>query len=136
MNPKNFQLAKQLRQELHQNPELSNKEIWTKKHLIEFFKKHTSLKIVDRGLWFYAIYHAGEDKPNIAFRADFDAVPMDEGIKLPHGSQNPGVSHKCGHDGHAAGEAKVFIKENNIQEIFAYHNMSGIKKNSINVILE
>lgn len=38
----------------------------------------------------------------IAFRADMDALPIPETIELPHGSQNEGVSHKCGHDGHCA----------------------------------
>lgn len=166
MKKSNLELVKKLRHELHKYPEPSNKEVWTKQHLMDFLKEHTSLEIVDRGLWFYAIYHAGKDKKNIAFRADFDAILMPEGIELPYGSLNPGVSHKCGHDGHSstlagfalevdqngadkniyflfqhaeetgdgAAEAKVFIKEHNIEEIFAYHNSSGLKKNSINVI--
>jgi amidohydrolase len=90
------------RHELHRHPELSCKEAWTKQHLIDFLKQHTALEVVDRGLWFYAAYRAGESKPNIAFRADFDALPMDETISLPYGSQFPGVAHKCGHDGHSS----------------------------------
>jgi amidohydrolase len=162
----NLELAKQLRHELHQHPEISNEEKWTKRHLINFLKKHTSLEIVDRGGWLYAIYRAGEEKKNIAFRADFDALPMPEMIDIPHASKNPGVSHKCGHDGHAASlagfalevdqkgadnnifflfqhaeetgdgaiQCAAFIKEHNIDEIFAFHNMSGMAFNSINVI--
>lgn len=165
MKEQNYQLAKQLRHELHQNPELSNNESWTKNHLIEFIKKHTKLEIVDKDLWFYAIYRAGEDKLNIAYRADIDAIPMQEDIDIPYKSQNPGVSHKCGHDGHAAAlagfaleidqegadknifflfqhaeetgdgakECAQFIKENDIKEIFAYHNMSGMPFKSINI---
>ena len=38
----------------------------------------------------------------IAFRADMDALPIPETIALPYGSQNAGISHKCGHDGHSA----------------------------------
>lgn len=163
MDPKNFELVKELRHELHENPEPSNFEVWTKNHIIEFLVKHTNLEIVDRGRWFYAVYHAGKDKPSIAFRADFDAILMDEEIDLPYGSKNKGVSHKCGHDGHTAvlvgfalevyqngadknifflfqhaeetgdgaAEAKVFIKENKIEEIFAFHNMSGEKRNTV-----
>ncbi|WP_227939606.1 M20 metallopeptidase family protein [Alkalihalobacillus deserti] len=166
MENKNLKLTKQLRHELHQHPELSNQEVWTKQHLIDFLKVHTKLEIVDNGLWFYAIYHAGEDKKNIAFRADFDALPMQEHIDIPHASQFPGISHKCGHDGHSAclagfaleidqkgadknifflfqhaeetgdgaAQCAAFIKENNIEEIFAYHNMSGMAFNSVNVI--
>jgi amidohydrolase len=95
-------LAVALRRELHQHPELALQETWTKEHLAGFLRLHSSLEIVDRGHWFYALYRAGKDRPNIAFRADFDALPMDEAIALPHGSRIPGVSHKCGHDGHSA----------------------------------
>ncbi|QFG00260.1 amidohydrolase [Psychrobacillus glaciei] len=166
MEKKNLELAIQLRHELHQHPELSNHEAWTKQHLINFLKTYTKLEIVDNGKWFYAIYRAGEGKKNIAYRADFDALPMPEVIDIPHASQFPGVSHKCGHDGHSASlagfaleidqkgadknifflfqhaeetadgavECVSFIKGNNIEEIFAYHNMSGIPFKSVNVI--
>lgn len=36
----------------------------------------------------------------IALRADMDALPMDEETNLDYRSQNPGVFHGCGHDGH------------------------------------
>ena len=44
---------------------------------------------------------SGSSRP-IAFRADMDALPIPESIILPYGSQNEGISHKCGHDGHCA----------------------------------
>lgn len=69
MKDENLELVKELRHELHQHAELSNHEEWTKMHLMNFLKKHTKLEIIDNGLWFYAIYNAGEDKKNIAFRA-------------------------------------------------------------------
>lgn len=103
MNEKNFELARELRHELHEHPELSNNEIWTKDHLMKFLNKHTKLEIVDKGAWFYAVYKAGDDKGNIAFRADIDAIPFQEKDKLSYASKVPGVAHKCGHDGHAAG---------------------------------
>ncbi len=93
-----------LRHELHQHPELSLQEHWTRQHLMEFLKSHTTLEIVDRGAWFYAVKHAlkkGGSDP-IAFRADFDALPIAEPGTLPYASACPGVSHKCGHDGHSA----------------------------------
>ena len=40
--------------------------------------------------------------PTIAFRADFDALAIEEPEGLPFVSQNPGVMHACGHDAHAA----------------------------------
>lgn len=166
METKNLNLTKQLRHELHQHPELSNQEVWTKQHLIDFLRMHTKLEIIDKGLWFYAVYRAGEDKKSIAFRADFDAISMQETMDLPYASKFPGIAHKCGHDGHAASlvgfaleidqngadknifllfqhaeetgdgavQCAAFIKENNIEEIFAYHNMSGMSLKSVSVI--
>ncbi len=103
MNDKNFELAKRLRRELHRHPELSMEEVWTKKHLIEFLNENTTKwEIVNRGRWFYAVYRAKCPKKKIAFRGDFDALPVPDEIDAPYRSEIPGVGHKCGHDGHAA----------------------------------
>ncbi|MBQ4577196.1 MAG: amidohydrolase, partial [Firmicutes bacterium] len=55
MNTKNYELAVQLRRQLHAHPELSLEEHWTKQYLMDFLKEHTTQwEIVDRGCWFYA----------------------------------------------------------------------------------
>ena len=166
MKKENYDLAIELRRELHQHPELSNEETWTKNRLIDFLKTHTkNIQIVDKGNWFYAKYYAGEDQKSIAFRADFDALPMDEVIDLPWASKQPGKAHKCGHDGHSAtlaafalevdqnganqnifflfqhaeetgdgaAECVELVKEHQIDEIYAYHNMSGFPFKSIGI---
>ncbi|MDR1176891.1 MAG: amidohydrolase [Treponema sp.] len=112
MEKEHLDLAVTLRRELHRHPELAGREIWTKRYLIDFLRRHTSLEIVDRGRWFYALYQAGRDRQNVAFRADFDALPIDETIDLPYGSQFPGVAHKCGHDGHSACLAAFALEVN------------------------
>ena len=172
MNNGNLKEVIKLRHILHQHPELSMEETWTKNCLMNYIRDHTELEIYDRGRWFYAIYRSlgdgrdGQNRKNIAFRGDFDAIRMDEGIDLPYGSGNPGVAHKCGHDGHSAAlaglalevdqegadhnvfflfqhaeetaegaaECVEFIKEEKIDEIFAFHNKSGMEKGSVNVI--
>ena len=115
-----------LRHELHAHPELSGQERETKRRLREFIRENTCLGILDRGSWFCACKAppgegpavtgartdgraetevrepAVETRGGIAFRADFDALPVPETIALPYASRNEGVSHKCGHDGHAA----------------------------------
>lgn len=51
--------------------------------------------------------------PTVLLRADMDALPIEETLPLEHASTNPGVSHKCGHDGHmamAVGLARRFSK--------------------------
>ena len=94
----------ELRHLLHRYPELSCQEEKTRETLIRFLRLHTDLRIVPREGWFYAVYQseAAEKRPPIAFRADMDALPMEEGLALPYASRHRGVAHKCGHDGHAA----------------------------------
>ncbi|MGN0193872.1 MAG: M20 family metallopeptidase [Pseudoramibacter sp.] len=99
-----------LRHDLHRHPELSGKESWTKAHLMAFIADHTDLKIVDKGTWFYALYvPETETQGPIAFRADMDALPIDEDDTLPYASEVPGVSHRCGHDGHSAALAAAAV---------------------------
>ena len=38
----------------------------------------------------------------IAFRADIDALPIEEKTGAPYASTHPGKMHACGHDGHTA----------------------------------
>ena len=97
-----YELATELRHELHQHPELAGEEVWTKARLIRFLQENTKLEIVDKGKWFYAAYKGGGDKPGIGFRADFDALPFPDNVDVPYVSLTPGKGHKCGHDGHAA----------------------------------
>ena len=99
-----FQEVYVLRHELHQHPELSLQEKRTRQYLISWLEERTSLHIVELERGFLAIKEP--DGPAtccaIAFRADYDALPIEESDELPYRSVNPGVSHKCGHDGHSA----------------------------------
>lgn len=104
MERENYLLIEQLRHELHQHPELSYQEIWTKQHLMQFLEQHTKLELHDGEKYFYTVWHAAKptEKAAVAFRADFDALPIEDEIDVPYRSCIPGVGHKCGHDGHAA----------------------------------
>ena len=102
MDRNNLALAVELRHALHAHPELSNQEEWTRAELMRFLRAHTSLAVIDRGNWFYAVYRAPQAKRRIAYRADFDALPIEDACGAPYASKIPGVGHKCGHDGHSA----------------------------------
>ncbi|KPI83646.1 putative N-acyl-L-amino acid amidohydrolase [Leptomonas seymouri] len=110
MQHTNYEAAVALRHELHAHPELSNEEVWTKQRIFDFMRSHTKrIQFHDRGTWFYGVYREPAKKAGIAkprdtlmFRADFDALPMDEAIQLPWASKIAGKAHKCGHDGHSA----------------------------------
>lgn len=90
------------RHTLHENAERSNQEHRTMALLIQFIKENSSARVVKKDGWFYAWRPGRSGSRNLAFRADMDAVAVDETIPLPYASQTPGVSHKCGHDGHMA----------------------------------
>ena len=103
MDKENLVKITQLRHRLHQCAELSGRERETGRLLREFLKDNTSLEIIEKNGWFYAVKRGADLKAgSIAFRADMDALPIEESIPLPYASLHAGVSHKCGHDGHSA----------------------------------
>ncbi len=114
MNEKNLNLITELRHELHAHAELSGQELNTKKLLMDFISRNTSLEVVDKGRWFYA--HLAESDPvvtlkrPIVFRAEMDALPMREKLDLSYASLNPEAAHKCGHDGHCAALAGLALE--------------------------
>ncbi|MBQ3450016.1 MAG: amidohydrolase [Synergistaceae bacterium] len=113
MNKENLKKIIELRHELHKYPELAMNESHTKRRLMNFIEANTNLAVVDCGKWFYASRYV-EGTSAIAFRADMDALPMNESITLPYASVNEGVSHKCGHDGHCAALCGLALELANI----------------------
>ncbi|NEX78131.1 amidohydrolase [Bacillus thermocopriae] len=117
----------ELRRDFHQYPELSFEEERTSKKVAEYLRA-CGLKVREHvnGYGVTADLIVDEAEPMIAFRADMDALPIQEETDLPFASQIPGVMHACGHDGHTAillGVAKLlsFQKERlkgNVRFIF------------------
>lgn len=93
---------KEIRQYLHKHPELSGNEHNTAKYIIGKLEQSNADNIIKvqtcNGV--IAIFKSNIKHPTICFRADFDALPINEINELPYASINPNVSHKCGHDGH------------------------------------
>lgn len=99
------------RRDLHQHPELSNREFRTSAFVAKQLRAlgldvrtgigHTGVVAVLKG---------GRPGPRLAIRADMDALPVTEEVDLPFKStvraqfngQDVGVMHACGHDGHTA----------------------------------
>lgn len=124
--------AVRLRHELHENAELSRTEERTKRIITEFITENTRLEPHDMGAWCYFAYRAsGGGKRRIAFRADMDALPIDEGTGLEYCSKTRGVSHKCGHDGHSAALAAFALtvdrygSDNDIFFLFQHAEETG-----------
>ena len=94
-----------LRRTLHQYPELSGCEVNTAQRIKDFILKHHPTDIIEnvgRGTGLAVLYTFGDDGPTIAIRCELDALPIDEPNELNYRSIYPGISHKCGHDGHMA----------------------------------
>lgn len=91
------------RKDLHQHPELSGHEEKTaekiKIQLIKTSPTTLTEKIGGHGI--AATFDYLKEGKHILFRADMDALPIQEINRFPHRSKNKGVSHKCGHDGHS-----------------------------------
>jgi amidohydrolase len=98
------QEIRNLRHKLHQFPELSGEEKETTALLRSLLEKCKPDLLQtgpdEKGIW--AVFESGNPGPVVLFRADIDALPIEEISSLPHASTKPGISHKCGHDGHTA----------------------------------
>lgn len=93
------------RRHLHQNPELSFEEINTTRWLEQMLQDvgvDVIIRPTDTGL-VARVFGKKTGTPSVlAFRADIDALPIQEESDLPYCSAHAGVMHACGHDGHAA----------------------------------
>lgn len=93
-----------LRHELHANPELSGSEEKTAGMIKSFLLDLNPSELIENigGCSILAIFDSGIPGPSVLFRADMDALPIEEKNDIPYRSSNKGVAHLCGHDGHIA----------------------------------
>jgi amidohydrolase len=103
-----------IREHIHAHPELSFEEFETCKYI--------GKQLTEMGVAFSIMAETGlvaiiqgknPEKHTIAFRADFDALPITEANDVPYKSKNIGVMHACGHDFHTAcllGATKVLLQ--------------------------
>src|SRR5687768_1602315 len=100
------------RRDLHQNPELGNRELRTSKVIADHLR---SLKVIEvrekiAHTGVIGILKGGLPGPVVALRADIDALPVEEQVDVPFRSHvktewngvQCGVMHACGHDAHTA----------------------------------
>jgi amidohydrolase len=91
-----------LRRDLHEHPELGNRETRTGALLAERLKTlglEVRYPVAKTGV--VAVLRGGLPGPVTGLRSDIDALPIQERNDVPYRSQNPGVKHACGHDAHA-----------------------------------
>ena len=99
------------RRDLHQHPELSNREVRTSRLIATELKKFgLVVRTGIAGTGVTAWLKGGKPGPKLAIRADIDALPVTEEVDLPFASKakgeylgkSVGVMHACGHDAHVA----------------------------------
>jgi amidohydrolase len=99
------------RRDIHQNPELGNREVRTAKLVADHLRSlglEVKTGIATTGV--IAVLKGGKPGPRIAIRADMDALPVTERNALPFASkvtstfrgETVGVMHACGHDAHTS----------------------------------
>ena len=99
------------RRHLHQNPELSNREVQTAAFIAEklrSFGLQPQTGVAKNGV--VAVLKGAQPGPVVALRADMDGLPVVEEVDVPFASKAKGeyegkpvgVMHACGHDTHMA----------------------------------
>jgi amidohydrolase len=98
-----YEYTRGLRRDFHAHPELGFHEVRTAGIVAKELNSlglETYTGIADTGV--VAILEGAKPGPVILLRADMDALPIHEETGREYASQNPGVMHACGHDGHTA----------------------------------
>jgi amidohydrolase len=99
------------RRDLHEHPELSNREFRTAELVASELQRMGLVvrrKVAHTGV--VALLEGSSPEPVVALRADMDALPVTEETRLPFasrvrtefGGREVGVMHACGHDAHVA----------------------------------
>ncbi|MGL6245241.1 M20 aminoacylase family protein [Pseudomonas sp.] len=93
----------QIRQHIHQHPELGFEEVETSK-LVAGYLRQWGYEVHEGigGTGVVGVLELGDGKRAIGIRADMDALPIKEDNNLAHQSRHAGKMHACGHDGHTA----------------------------------
>ncbi len=88
---------------LHAIPEEHFKEYKTAAYICSVMQSlGYRLKTGLAGTGITADLDSGKPGPCLLFRADMDALPIQEPQDIPYASTHPGWMHACGHDGHMA----------------------------------
>ncbi|WP_164271240.1 M20 aminoacylase family protein [Stenotrophomonas sp. B1-1] len=92
-----------IRHDLHRHPELAFEEHRTSARVAELLQ-HWGYAVTTGvgGTGVIGTLQRGNGTRRLGLRADMDALPIAEETGLAYASQNEGLMHACGHDGHTA----------------------------------
>jgi amidohydrolase len=98
-----FDYTRALRRDFHMHPELGFQEVRTAGIVARELNDlglEVSTGVAETGV--VAMIEGARPGPTALLRFDMDALPIQEETGAAYASQNPGVMHACGHDGHTA----------------------------------
>ena len=98
-----FEYTRSLRRDFHVHPELGFQEVRTAGIVAKELQElglEVSTGVAETGV--VALVEGSRPGPTVLARFDMDALPITEQTGAEYASQNPGVMHACGHDGHTA----------------------------------
>jgi amidohydrolase len=98
-----FDFTRTLRRDFHRHPELGFQEFRTAGVVareLNALGLEVTTGIAKTGV--VALLEGAQPGPVVLMRFDMDALPITEATGAEYASQNPGVMHACGHDGHTA----------------------------------
>lgn len=90
------------RRDLHRRPELSGEEVETARTIVKVLEPMSPSRVLTGlgGHGVAAVFDSGVEGPTVLFRAELDALPIQELSDVEWISEVPGKGHLCGHDGH------------------------------------
>lgn len=93
----------EFRRRFHQHPEVAWEEVQTTAFVADQCRcAGLKVRVLDGRTGLVADLNADRPGPLLAFRADLDALPIQEEAPLSFRSKVPGKAHLCGHDAHTA----------------------------------
>ncbi len=98
-----FEYTVRLRRDFHIHPELGFQEVRTAGIVARELRElglEVTTGVAETGV--VGMIEGAQPGPNVLLRFDMDALPIHEETGAEYASQNPGVMHACGHDGHTA----------------------------------
>jgi amidohydrolase len=114
-----FAYSQSMRRDFHMHPELGFQEVRTAGIVAKELQKlglEVTTGIGKTGI--AAMIEGSRPGQTLLLRADMDALPILEQTGAEYASQNPGVMHACGHDGHTAILLTVAKMLNNARDQF------------------
>jgi amidohydrolase len=115
LNLNQLDLLFSLRHDLHRSPELSGEESETAKRIADFLAPYKPDLVLENigGNGLAVVFSGKYPGPCIVFRAELDALPIQDLGSANYKSQRAEKAHACGHDGHMtiiAGVATALAK--------------------------